>query len=1214
MHGVRFEDVGRARRRLADIAGEDGGAAFEAVLPKVMATLAESARPDEALVNLRRYMRAVTDRAAEFDYFGMTPRAVEILIRLFDVSPFLTDIVIRHPHYLRRLTHQGTLVKAKTVWQWQDEFRTAQRIAEQSQGPVTGPAGSDRRDPAVRLDAVRRYRRWEILRIGTADAFGLLDLQSVTNQLSDLAEAVVRISLEEVAGRHGVDVTDLSVLAYGKLGGRELNYSSDIDLVFVSDGDAARYVSVARDVIADLTQASLHGFLYRVDMRLRPWGRSGALVSPVDTFANYLSRDAAAWEIQALLKARHIAGGRGPAKDLVRRARPIMFGMTTPQIVESVKASKAAIEEKLGGGAKAWGEVKSGTGSIRDIEFTTQALQLTHGGDDSAVRKPNTLEALDGLLAAGRVTKADHRILRDGYDFLRATEHALQLTHDTQTHRIPDDRAGVERLASRLRFRDADEFLVRYESHVAAVRAIYSRYLGGDGRVSERPASVGDGPVSMTDHAIAAHPWRIASEYRDVFRGREIAMHAELLGRVRPDRPVVIRPERLDRGDWRLTVVGIDHVGGLTVVCGLLFCYGFDIVDGEVFTDAALTGRSGEFVNALTVRPPAHLPDVLPAVWKRYEADLTELATLVLDDRHAEAQAKLARRVAHALREYPAGESTEPPPVEIEIDNAASDRHSVLHIRADDTPGFLYELTNALALCGYAVDRVIVRTDDDLVRDTLWVREQAGGRVSGETSRRQIHAAAVLVKNFTHMLPQAPNPEAALLHFRELVTALFARDDWSDDVAKLGRTEVLGTLARLLGMSDFLWEDFLKLRFDSLIGFVTDATALSRPRDRFEIRGELLARIDAALADVDLRAARRALNEFKDREMFRVDLRHIVGRVGCFTGFSEELADVADAVIVGALRIAEHVVTTNYGRPRDEAGEPARLAVLALGKCGGRELGYASDVELMFVFDSDGRTDGTEPIGNAVYFNKVAESFLEQIEARQDGMFEVDLRLRPHGAAGDLACPRSAFRSYYLPGGAAWSYERQALVKLRPVAGDSRLGRTIVSDRDELLYNGVPFDVPTLKAMRERQIRQLVTAGTFQAKLSPGGLVDCEYLVQVLQVSHGHRDPSLRSTNTRRAIDALRDAGLLTAEEHMTLAAAYLFLRRLIDALRVVRGNAGDLTVPEEQTNDFEFLARRLGYDRLPDRGPGGPGGRLAADIARYAEDVVRLRDRLIPS
>ncbi|MEM9703838.1 MAG: hypothetical protein AAF907_15475, partial [Planctomycetota bacterium] len=293
---------------------------------------------------------------------------------------------------------------------------------------------------------------------------------------------------------------------------------------------------------------------------------------------------------------------------------------------------------------------------------------------------------------------------------------------------------------------------------------------------------------------------------------------------------------------------------------------------------------------------------------------------------------------------------------------------------------------------------------------------------------------------------------------------------------------------------------------------------------------------------------------------------------------------------------------------------PARLAVLALGKCGGRELGYASDVELMFVFDSDGRTDGTEPIGNAVYFNKVAESFLEQIEARQDGMFEVDLRLRPHGAAGDLACPRSAFRSYYLPGGAAWSYERQALVKLRPVAGDSRLGRTIVSDRDELLYNGVPFDVPTLKAMRERQIRQLVTAGTFQAKLSPGGLVDCEYLVQVLQVSHGHRDPSLRSTNTRRAIDALRDADLLTAEEHMTLAAAYLFLRRLIDALRVVRGNARDLTVPEEQTNDFEFLARRLGYDRLPDRGPGGPGGRLAADIARYAEDVVRLRDRLIPS
>ena len=171
------------------------------------------------------------------------------------------------------------------------------------------------------------------------------------------------------------------------------------------------------------------------------------------------------------------------------------------------------------------------------------------------------------------------------------------------------------------------------------------------------------------------------------------------------------------------------------------------------------------------------------------------------------------------------------------------------------------------------------------------------------------------------------------------------------------------------------------------------------------------------------------------------------------------------------------------------------------------------------------------------------------------------------------------FETYFAPGGPAWPYERQALVKLRPVAGDAAFGERVMEVRDRLIYTGTPFDRTALRAMREKQLRQLVQAGTVNAKLSPGGLVDVEYLTQVLQIDYGADDPALRTPNTLAALSALADRGLVTPDEHAALRDAYGFLRRLIDALRVVRGHAKDLTVPTPGTEEFAFLARRLGLD-----------------------------------
>jgi glutamate-ammonia-ligase adenylyltransferase len=286
-----------------------------------------------------------------------------------------------------------------------------------------------------------------------------------------------------------------------------------------------------------------------------------------------------------------------------------------------------------------------------------------------------------------------------------------------------------------------------------------------------------------------------------------------------------------------------------------------------------------------------------------------------------------------------------------------------------------------------------------------------------------------------------------------------------------------------------------------------------------------------------------------------------------------------------------------------DQGGISEMAVCALGKCGGRELGFASDIELMFVYAGNGRTIGPGAITTGEFYEKVVQEVVRSIRAKREGIFEIDLQLRPYGRAGSMAVSLEAFRRYFAPDGPAWAYERQALVKLRPIAGSAALGREVVSLRDRFVYRGPPFDVAAMRAMRERQIRHLVAGGTFNAKFSPGGLVDVEYLVQGLQITHAGELPALRKTNIREAMAALADAGILSPEEYARLRKAHTFLRWLIDGLRMVRGNARDLTVPSSDSEAFAFLARRLRYEQAV---------QLWEDLSDYTTSVQELSRRLL--
>jgi len=1198
---IGFIEAGVAHARLLSISRDEAHRnAFASSLPMLLSALENAATPDSSVMNLERLVQAVPDSLELLEFLACNPRAVDILIRLFVGSQYLTEIVLRNPEYVALLTRHRRLAEFKA----REDFRAD---AEQALQGITGIES--------RMTALRRFQHWEQLRIGACDLFSLMDLKSITVQLSLLADAIVQTALNIIT--KGADselpIEDFCVLAYGKLGGEELNYSSDIDLVFISRHDAAAFWDIGQQLIRGLMDATGEGFLYRVDMRLRPWGQSGALVTTAPSFLEYLRENSEPWERQALLKARPIAGNLDVGSDFLRLAAPLVFSITPDDARANVWTMKQKIEAGLKQKGRTFGEVKSGQGSIRDIEFVTQFLQLKYGGQDNSVRSINTLDGLVRLADRGHLQANEFRQLTTAYIFLRKLEHTLQLMHGKQLHSLPSEERELAWFAGRLDYPDSASFLETYRRHTADIRSIYRHHIEADD-TSPGDAAFPESP----DHTRVMEP-----SYAKVFSRETIQRHGHLLRRLGPDCPVSIEVSPLSGNRIELTVCGSDQRGNLSLICGLLFASGFNIVSGNIFTAAhvfaAQTSRDEEaapsraesqvrgFVNVFRLVAPAGT--FSNQTWDRYLSELTELIRVAESETLREAQGQLVRTVARSLGRLPQHD-TRLLPIDIEINNQVSERHTVLDIGAEDTPGFVYELTSALTLAGYDIHRVTLSTIGNRAIDRLHITGETGTKLTDEAEHSRLRAAVVLIKHFTHLLPQSPNPEKALQHFHQLLEQLLERDNWFDELTSLTRSEVLEALARLLGVSDFLWEDFLRLQHGNLFPVIRDIEGLAGRHSQAQYEQELGAALNSAATQTEhdasslRQAQQRALNAFKDRTMFRVDMRHIVGHIPEFWQFSEELTDIADVVTSSALRICQAELQARHGQPRCTDGSPCLVSVSALGKAGGRELGFASDIELLFVYSDGGTTDGSHPISNSEFHVRLVEQFIKTIPARRKGIFEIDLQLRPYGSAGPLAVSVDAFEEYFSPGGAAWPYERQALVRLRPIAGDPALGRQLIELRDRLVYTEERFDLSAMRAMRERQLRQLVTPGVYNAKLSSGGLVDCEYTVQALQISHGHSMPALRSPNTLKAIEQLHHAGLLTAPDFEWLRESYVFLRRLIDALRMVRGDARDLTVPGADSDEFEYLARRLGY--------GGDSARLQEDIemtAARVSQIARLLD-----
>ena len=717
--------------------------------------------------------------------------------------------------------------------------------------------------------------------------------------------------------------------------------------------------------------------------------------------------------------------------------------------------------------------------------------------------------------------------------------------------------------------------------------------------------------AGLPEPLIQDHLSRMPTGYFERYDPEAIRFHLTLIGRLGQDHLVETHAEPIGASEWQVTVVGFDYMAELSLISGLMAANGLAIVSGDVFTYTRATPpqtphRKMSRARRRTPRPAPFAEGFSPQLlaqrkivdtfrtrssgpiapdWGAFEKDLVDALHCLKSDSASEAQSRINGRVVDFLRQTVHGPYQPLFPIKITIDNACSPDTTGLLIEGQDTPAFLYSLSTALALRGVTIVRISIETFGDEVRDSLEVADRQGNKLSDPDKLHELKFVVALIKQFTHLLIQAPNPAQALSHFNQLIDQILSNvrseRELEATFQQLEKHRVIGAMAKLFGTSDFLWEDFLRMQHKNLFPVLQDIDSVGIRKSREKMESELSARV-SLITGYDRK--KTLINQYKDREMFRIDMRQILATQEDFRTFSQELTDLAEVTLKAAHEVCDGEMRRKHGQPALPNGDPCGFCICALGKCGGREMGWASDIELMFVYAEQGTTNGAHPLQHSEYFERLVRLICDTVIARREGIFETDLRLRPYGEKGALASSLEIFRQYFNEQGGALPYERQALIKLRVIGGTNDLGQQITTIRDAFVFSRAPIDLTVLAHLRERQNNELVKPGALNVKYSYGGVIDIEYYVQGLQILFGPDDLSVRSPNTLDALTALHEAGHVPDEDYSRLSEAYVFLRRLINALRIVRGNAKDLVLPERDSQEFRFLARRLGYAETPDR------------------------------
>ena len=370
--------------------------------------------------------------------------------------------------------------------------------------------------------ALRFWKGREMTRVALRELANVAPLEETTGELSQIAEICIRRVFEhwnaDLRQRHGSPKAEFAILALGKLGGSELNHSSDVDLLFLysEEGQLTPHISyheffnrLGKRILETFSTPHPAGSLFRVDLRLRPEGSAGPLARSLESMENYYAGFGETWERLALIKARGIAGSRELAYEFLRQHQPFIYPKSaTPDLLEEIANIKRRIERDVVGPDKLHRDVKLGIGGIREIEFIVQALQLINGARHPFLQEPSMLKALRALRELNFLPHDEVLTLDGAYRFLRRVEHRLQIEAEQQTHTVPEERKALGRLAYSLRFPSAEDFIAVLQARMGAVRPIFQRII------SEAPAD-----LTKIDLEIFSDQKRAAKALGDLERG-----------------------------------------------------------------------------------------------------------------------------------------------------------------------------------------------------------------------------------------------------------------------------------------------------------------------------------------------------------------------------------------------------------------------------------------------------------------------------------------------------------------------------------------------------------------------------------------------------------------------------------------------------------------------------------------------------------------------
>ena len=448
---------------------------FEKFLELISIEIAGKYFTRSSEANLIRIILSMFDKASFISECVKYPHYVELLISISVNSNYLTDILVRNPEYFYWIVNPSNLNRNLI----EDELK---------KNLISNIASY--KSLNAKLNFLRSQKRKEILRIGAKDILGLNDLKTVTEELSILARSITSqlfsICYNEVLTKNNLQLNEdtYCLFALGKLGGNELNYSSDIDLIIFYDNDVSikskkEFSEILIEAIylfiESATSITSLGYIFRVDFRLRPDGRTSVLTRSLQEYLNYYESRGEDWERQMLIKSGFVGGNKNLYDNFVNYLQPFIYPSTfSISPMEQIKKLKINIEKNL----KDEENIKLLSGGIRDIEFSVQALQLLNGGRIKNIRTNNTLNAIAQLKNEKLLSDEEANTFRNSYVFYRKIEHYLQLMNDTQTHSIPSGGEILEKLSSYLKFKNAEEFNRNVSENRKKVKAVYESIIG----------------------------------------------------------------------------------------------------------------------------------------------------------------------------------------------------------------------------------------------------------------------------------------------------------------------------------------------------------------------------------------------------------------------------------------------------------------------------------------------------------------------------------------------------------------------------------------------------------------------------------------------------------------------------------------------------------------------------------------------------------------